>query len=202
MPKTKKSRSVKQGPEPLPVVFIASSGKSADLIYDVQSNIEDVADVMPWKQSFSPSSIVLPELIKIAGQADFGIFIFTPDDAAKVKGKNVRAVRDNVIFEAGLFTGALGRERCLIIVPKGRENLRIPTDLDGLTLLEFKASQANTKAALGPACNDIKKAIQRLGFCKRELMKNISRKVSRRTHRMPKKIAVPQKIRTLSAGFS
>jgi predicted nucleotide-binding protein len=89
-------------------VFIASSGKSADLIYDAQSNIEDVADVMPWTRSFPPSSIVLPELGKIAVQADFGIFVFTPDDPAKIKGRNVRSVRDNVIFEAGLFTGALG----------------------------------------------------------------------------------------------
>jgi hypothetical protein len=89
----------------------------------------------------------------------------------------------------------------LIIVPKEREDLRIPTDLDGLTLLEFKSSQANTKAALGPACNDIKKTIQKLGFRKRELLKNISGKVSRRTHRMPKKIAVPRKIRKLTASF-
>jgi predicted nucleotide-binding protein len=167
----------------------------------VQSNIEDVADVMPWEQSFSPSSIVLPELLKIAGQADFGIFIFTPDDAMKMKGGNVKSVRDNVIFEAGLFAGALGRERCLIIVPKGQEDLRIPTDLDGLTLLKFKSSQANTRAALGPACNDIKKAILKLGFRKRDLVKNISRKVSHRTDRKSKKITIPRKIRKLALSF-
>lgn len=200
MPLVKKYSRSKRQPEPLPEVFIASSGQNVGLVYDVQRNIEEIADVTPWVRGFPPSSIILDELIKIAARSDFGIFIFAPDDATKIKGKKLKSVRDNVIFEAGLFTGKLGRERCFVIVPKGQQDLRIPTDLDGLILLDFKPSQADTRAALGPACNDIKKAIQDLGFYDKERVSNLSKKV-RAAPKSAQKISVPQKIRELIVSF-
>lgn len=180
-------------------MFIASSGKNADLTYDVQKHIEDLADVLPWKHGFEPSSIVLTRLMQLAKQADFGVFIFAADDVTRMKGQTVKCVRDNVLFEAGLFTGALGIRRCFIIVPQGEE-VHIPSDLAGLTLLTFKSSQRNTAAALGPACNEIKKAIRKRGLHKKELLKNLSRKV-----KVPplskKKMAVPKKVRKLPVSF-
>jgi CRP/FNR family transcriptional regulator, cyclic AMP receptor protein len=40
--------------------------------------------------------------------------------------------RDNVIFELGLFMGALSRERTLVLVPKGMD-FKVPSDLLGMT---------------------------------------------------------------------
>jgi predicted nucleotide-binding protein len=141
----------------------------------------------------------LTQLTRLAKQADFGVFLFAADDITRTKGKEVRSVRDNVLFEAGLFTGALGIRRCFIIVPKGEE-VHIPSDLAGLTLLTFKSSQKNTAAALGPACNEIKKAIRRLGFHKKELLKNFSRTV-KKAPLSKKRMTIPKKIRKLPVSF-
>lgn len=180
-------------------MFIASSGKNADLTYDVQKHIEDVADAISWEQQFAPSTIVLTELVRLAKESDFGIFIFAADDTARIKDRRVKSVRDNVLFEAGIFTGALGIERCFIIVPQDEE-VHIPTDLHGLTLLKFKSSHKNTAAALGPACNEIKKAIRKRGLHNKELLKNISRKV-KKPPVSKKKLALPKKVRQLPVSF-
>lgn len=180
-------------------MFIASSGKNADLTYDVQKHIEDVADALPWKHEFTPSSIILTRLTQLAKQSDFGVFIFAADDLTKMKGHTVKSVRDNVLFEAGLFTGTLGIRRCFIIVPQDEE-VHIPSDLAGLTLLTFKSSQRNSAAALGPACNEIKKVIRRLGLHKKELLKNLSRTV-KQPLLSKKKMAVPKKVRKLPVSF-
>jgi len=71
-----------------------------------------------------------------------------------MRGKDNGAVRDNVLFELGLFIGRLGKDRNFIILPKGyEENLHRPTDLLGLTpaLYEPNRQDENLQAALGPA---------------------------------------------------
>jgi hypothetical protein len=57
-----------------------------------------------------------------------------------------------------MFIGHLGKERCFIVIPRGQEDLRLPTDLLGLTplLLEPNRTDRNLTAALGPACNQIR----------------------------------------------
>jgi Predicted nucleotide-binding protein containing TIR-like domain len=87
-------------PKAAPEVFIASSGEQKQIIYEVQSHIEEIADVTPWDKSFPPSTIILEQLINTAKQSDFGIFIFAPDDVSTIKGEELGSVRDNVVFEA------------------------------------------------------------------------------------------------------
>jgi hypothetical protein len=103
-------------------------------------------------------------LIDLLEENDFGLFILAPDDVAAIRDKVVLTVRDNVIFELGLFIGRMGSERCFLVVPKGEE-LHLPTDLLGITPATFdpERQDGNLVAALGPACNRIRKSVKKLG---------------------------------------
>ena len=63
---------------------------------------------------------------------DFGVFIFAPDDILKLRDQTHAAVRDNVLFEFGLFMGKLGKERVFFVLPQEHGNLRLPSDLLGI----------------------------------------------------------------------
>jgi tetratricopeptide (TPR) repeat protein len=93
------------------------------------------------------------------------MFVFSPDDISVIRGNQNAAVRDNVLFELGLFVGRLGKDRCFILAPEGSSELRIPTDLIGLTpgTFETNRSDGNYQAATGPACHQIQERIERLG---------------------------------------
>ena len=69
-----------------------------------------------------------------------------------------------MIFELGLFFGRLGNERSFFIQPRSSQNIRIPTDLLGVTPLTFDdtRSDQNWQEALGEACDQIRQEIQRL----------------------------------------
>jgi predicted nucleotide-binding protein len=46
---------------------------------------------------------------------DFGILVFSPDDVSTIRGTTAVVPRGNVIFEAALFIGKHGRDRCFIV---------------------------------------------------------------------------------------
>ena len=70
--------------------------------------------------------------------------------------------RDNVIFELGLFMGALSRSRTFILMPRNGE-VKIPTDLLGLTCLQFEPSPAKPEDAIGKAVSDLVGIIAKRG---------------------------------------
>jgi len=152
--------------EAKPRLFIGSSKEALDWAWAVQANLEHDCEPTVWDQGiFEPSSYTIESLVRTVGQTDFAAFLFTRDDIVRIRGKQTEAVRDNVVFELGLFVGGLGRNRCFILLARSEEDLRLPTDLLGLTPVTFDPSRQdeNRKAALGPACNEIRKIIRELG---------------------------------------
>lgn len=150
-----------------PRLFIGSSSENLTVAYAIQENLEAVAEVTVWTQGvFNPSKFNLEALSEALFEADFGVFVFAPDDVTSMRGLNRPVVRDNVIFELGMFVGRLGRERCFIIVPREeQQDLHLPTDLLGLAPGTYESIRrdGNLRAALGPACNAVSRAIERLG---------------------------------------
>jgi len=148
-----------------PTVFIGSSVEGLNIAYAVQQNLNYTAEVTVWDQgSFELSVTNIESLIKSIDKFDFGIFIFTPDDTKNIKGDAKLTMRDNVLFELGLFIGKLGRERVFFVVPDVGE-FYIPTDLAGINPGKYEVERAdrNFQAATGAACNAIRQVISTLG---------------------------------------
>lgn len=160
---------------PRPKVFIGSSVEGLDVAYAVQENLEHDAEVTVWSQGvFEPAQTTLETLEKELGTFDFALFVFTPDDVVRIRGHQLGAVRDNVLFELGLAIGKLGRERAFILMPREEKPTRLPTDLLGVTPATYNPNRTdeNFLAALGPACNQLKRTIKRLGLAARRSQSN------------------------------
>lgn len=149
-----------------PRLFIGSSNESLSISYAAQQNLYSDAEITVWTQGvFLPSNTNLESLLNQLNSYDFGIFIFSPDDILFIKEEKNQAVRDNVIFELGLFVGHIGKDRCFILIPNDSDELRIPTDLIGMTPVEYETGRTddNMQAATGPACHSIRLKIKNLG---------------------------------------
>jgi len=143
-------------------IFIGSSTEALNIAYSIQENLEHVAEVTVWTQDiFKPSSYTLDDLEDALDAFDYGVFVFSPDDITKMRSEEFRTVRDNVLFEFGLFIGRLGRENCFFVVPRSIDGIHLPTDLLGLSPLTYDPTRTddNLNAALGPACNKIRKEL-------------------------------------------
>src|SRR5262245_57775889 len=126
-----------------PRIFLGSSGKQAKLLHEVQRGLEDVADVESWTTTFNPGRSTLDRLVELSQEVDFAAFVFAQDDWTETDASPAgeASPRDNVVFEAGLFGGALGIRRTFILHANGA---KLPSDLLGLTTVRYES-------AAGPA---------------------------------------------------
>ena len=118
-----------------PRIFLGSSGQQAELLDALTRGLEDVADVEPWTTTFNPGTSTLQRLVDLTHEVDFAAFIFAADDwTSHGEAPGQASPRDNVVFEAGLFGGALGMRRTFILHANGA---KLPSDLLGLTCVRY-----------------------------------------------------------------
>jgi predicted nucleotide-binding protein len=148
-----------------PRIFLASSVEGLGVANAINECLDYDAEIVHWKDGFNLSSYTIDNLMEKSRTVDFAIFVFTPDDVSTIREQSHIVVRDNVLFELGLFIGNLTKERCFIIKPRGIE-LHFPTDLLGLTPADFDGnrSDGDLTMAVNAPCNKVKKEIVRLGL--------------------------------------
>ena len=148
-----------------PIVFVGSASESLRIAEAISNNLREVAFVKPWTKGFSLSQYTIEDLVKKAPTYDFAIFVLSGDDVRESRGVEARVPRDNVIFETGLFTGVLGRER-VFVVKQRDANVQLPSDLLGLTVADYLTPPTNDiddwETALGYATSRIREAIEQL----------------------------------------
>ena len=122
-----------------PRIFLGSSAQQEKLLQALTRGLQDIADVDAWMTVFNPGVSTLGRLVELTREVDFAAFVFAQDDWT-AQGALPQAVsgqaspRDNVVFEAGLFGGALGIRRTFILHANGA---KLPTDLLGLTTIRY-----------------------------------------------------------------
>jgi hypothetical protein len=84
--------------------------------------------VHDWAMDFYSGGTILEEIERAERLCTCGLFLFTADDPIEGPTLERAAPRDNVIFEAGYFLNAKGKERTLIILEDGT---KMPADLGG-----------------------------------------------------------------------
>lgn len=141
-----------------PRVFIGSSVENLDIANTLQANLDYDGNITVWNQGvFNLSSDALTDLLKALDHFNFAIFVFQPNDMTVMREIMHNTVRDNVIFELGLFIGRLGKDRVYYLVPRSI-NIHLPSDLIGMSpgLYDDKREDGNLSASLGPFCQQVR----------------------------------------------
>lgn len=161
-------------PNAKPRLFIICSAEALDIAEHIRLGLEhEVAVTEIWSDEhiFPPSGYPLDALEKQVNETDIGIAIAQPDELVRSRHKQTMTPRDNVIFELGFFMSRLGRQRTLLLVPRG-EALSLPSDFKGMTPINYKNPSEGEKVAtaLGPAVTRIKEVVRALGV-RRDMLK-------------------------------
>jgi|GEM_PF-7021525 len=142
-----------------PLVFIGSSVNSLETAGAIQVGLHHDAETVVWNQNvFQVGTTNIESLMRELERSDFGIFVFAPDDVVTMNSRKTAAVRDNVIFEFGLFLGRLDRERVFALLPAGTK-IRLPSDLTGVIFGEYNPDQ-ELVSAVGPFCYQVRQLIK------------------------------------------
>jgi hypothetical protein len=146
-----------------PRIFLGSSGQQEKLVRALTRGLHDIADVDPWTSVFNPGVSTLERLVELTREVDFAAFVFAQDDwtskgASPEEASGQASPRDNVVFEAGLFGGALGIRRTFILHANGA---KLPTDLLGLTSIRYDPD--TTPAVVRQINQKLRKAIEAEG---------------------------------------
>lgn len=148
-----------------PSIFVGSSREGIEIARAVQFQLKEDALVSVWNEGvFGLGQGTLESLVAMLDRFDFAVLVITPDDVVASRESASQAPRDNVMFELGLFMGRLGRARTFCVC-SGARDLKLPSDLAGVTLARFDDADAtrDVTAALGPACFQIRQAVRELG---------------------------------------
>lgn len=151
-----------------PTVFLGSASESLIELGIIEDGLKPHAVITPWtnKSFFEAGRFILDSLIQKAPSFDFAVFIFGSDDVTISRGIEQASPRDNVIFETGLFMSQLGRERTLVVAPRGgATTIKVLSDIWGLKLVDYDPPQdrGNLWRALKPACEQITERIKEFG---------------------------------------
>lgn len=117
-------------------IFIGSSSEGKEIAENVAAQLRD--DKLGWyphmwdRGVFELSVSGFQSLIAATKENDFAILVLTPDDRTEVRQEVRSTPRDNVIFELGLFTGAIGEQRTIAVQCQS-PTIKLPTDLLGIT---------------------------------------------------------------------
>ena len=150
---------------PRPVLFVGCSTEALPVARVIQAALQyDPVVVRVWTDRvFSPSSFPIEALEQALVDVDFAALVLSPDDEVVNRGVTSHAPRDNVVFELGLFMGALGHARTFLIHPRNVDT-KVPTDVVGITPLTYDSEfQEDTLAAIAPACDELRAAILSAG---------------------------------------
>lgn len=151
-----------RSPNDQPKLFVISSVEALEVANEIQVGLQH--DCLPtvWTNGiFWASGYPLESLERAVSESDFAVAVALFEDTVTARGQSHASLRDNVIFELGLFMGQLGRRRTILVHPR-LPNLKLPSDLVGITTVSYAPGKPEElQARLGPVCTEIRRVIKR-----------------------------------------
>lgn len=130
-------------PNTAPKLFIMSSSEAKKIAHALRAGLEKDLFSKVWDDGvFFAGGYPLEALEQQVTESDFAVAIAEPDDITESRGVRQRTLRDNVLFELGLFMGKLTRYRTILIHPRVKD-LKLPSDLHGLSENTPKATMTH-----------------------------------------------------------
>lgn len=128
-------------------VFVASSSeysKSAKILADLLTVENIKATSWAFDENFILGRTTIEALEKVIENYDFGVFLFFGSDEGESRGQEYEFVRDNVIFEAGMFIGKQSRFHGFILLPKSAgKKVKPMSDIHGLTYVSCEKIESD-----------------------------------------------------------
>jgi hypothetical protein len=158
-----------------PAVFIGSSSQGVDFARAIGSQLAADAEITLSTESFAPPGQTSGEtLVNSLSRFDFAVLALTPDDLVKNGDNGALGLRDNVLFELGVFAGRLGKERTFV-VHQSNAAVKLPNELQDVTITgyEWPRPDGDRQTAVGPASDSIRATIRDLGFAEAKLEQQI-----------------------------
>lgn len=152
-------------PRVIPAVFIGSSSESLPIATAIYNSLKRKrVEPRLWSDGiFQCSRATIEDLMAATEQCDFAVLVLAADDVTVSRGMRKAAPRDNTVLELGLFMGALSRTRTYIVAPRPLD-IKIPTDLLGVTLLTYQRKRGQSIArAMRPVTRDLMRLIEKHG---------------------------------------
>jgi hypothetical protein len=145
-----------------PRVFIGSSTEGLEVAQALQFQLKGDANVTLWNEGvFELTSPYLGSLLKATDRFDYAILVFRADDEVISRGVTSPVTRGNVVFELGLFLGAIGADRTFVVYDTCKRP-KVISDLEGITFAPFdSAADANILSAVAPAVFFIRQQLKR-----------------------------------------
>lgn len=133
-----------------PSLFIASTVEGLQLAKVVQLNLNYNFDTRIWNQGLiKPNTYTIESLINQAAQFDGAVFLFTFDDTTTIRNNEYKTVRDNIIFEYGLFVGSIGKKNTLFVIDETMDSVHLPSDLIGINPIKYKSEGRSLETIAG-----------------------------------------------------
>jgi predicted nucleotide-binding protein len=113
-----------------PRLLLGSSAAALPIAREIQAGLaaDSIVAKLWTDRVFDASSFILDSLQSVMETMDFAVVLLAPDDLAAAGGEVPAALRDDLIFQLGVFVGSLGRERVALVVPQGA-GTGIPVEL-------------------------------------------------------------------------
>lgn len=148
-----------------PVLFVGSSTEASQVAAEIREGLKAApVEVKVWTDSFfTPSKFPIESLEHALTSCDFAALVISPDDQVVSRNAMESAPRDNVVFELGLFIGALGHERVFLVYPRDVP-IKIPSDLLGLTVLRYDPNKSQPPSPIATqVCEELRDLMDSAG---------------------------------------
>ena len=141
-----------------PRLFIGSLSETLKLAEALAKNLSPVAESRLWPDIFEIGDTTIESLMRELEICDFAVLIAADDDIVSRRGEERTVPRDNIVFEAGLFIGCLGRRR-VFVVCELRSRVNLPySDLSGVTFATYDSTISDAEISMkSPAAKSLQR---------------------------------------------